>query len=1091
MIELVRRAGWLALAMLPSAAMAGDPDGEAFFEAKVRPILVARCAECHGDAAKPKGGLRLTSREAILAGGDSGPAAVPGDLRQSPIVDALHYVDEPRMPPKGKLPDDEIAILERWVGRGMPWAEAVATPGPAPGGVFRVTEEHRRFWAFRPVRAVDPPPVGLPDWAANPIDRFILARLETEGLGPAPDADRSTLIRRVTFDLTGLPPTPDEVAAFRDDALPGAFERVVDRLLASPAYGQRWGRHWLDVVRYADSRDVRGVGGSDDIGEAWRYRDWVVDALNRDLPYDRFILEQVAGDLLPGPVPGDINPGGMVATGLLTIGEWGTGDADKEKMLTDIVADQVDVVTRGFLGLTVACARCHDHKFDPIPTADYYGLAGIFFSTRILPGPGAKTASSPMLRTPIATRAHRRAIEDHARKLAGAQADLEAARASARGAVARSLVPRLRDLLVAADGRGGPPSPDLPAFAVRKWAACLGADDGRILKRPMVDVQGRKGVHFWAGQPDPPWVGVNTNLDPVAISTLTLPPRSVNLHPGTSQPAAIRWRSPIAGPVRVVGSLADADKNGGNGVAWTVSVRRGRDRTELASATLDNGGSMPLRGDALARVDVGPGDLIELTVDPRGDYSFDTTTITLRIERPGDEAGSWDLAADLLPDLLKANPHADRLGHADVWELVEVAPARLARPLPDHSAWADWDRSVAANLPATAAADAFARRVEADPGLAEALVGDRGPFRPDPTDDPAPLPESARQDVARLQAGVDRVKAEAPPPIPLALSAAEGGVPKSSYEGFHDAPIQVRGDYRRPGPVVPRHFPIVLAGEGAPPTIAPGSSGRLELARWIASADNPMTARVMVNRAWQGHFGTGLVRTPGNFGKLGEPPTHPELLDWLAARFVADGWSLKRLHRSMVTSRTYRQTSSPSEGTRKADPDNRLWGRMNRRRLEAEAVRDSLLAVAGKVDPGLGGPATRDFNSPRRTLYQMTIRSDRSSFGPLFDAADSSAMVDRRVVSTVAPQALFLMNHPFVLDQAKALGRRLRESAGDDRGRIGRAYLLLFGRVPTAEEVAIGRELLARVEESEESADRAWEAYAQVLLCSNEFLYVD
>ncbi len=1084
----------LALGVLTPAVAPADEAGDAFFEAKVRPLLVARCLECHGDSAKPKGGLRLTSRGDVLKGGDSGPAAVADGPGEGPLLDAIRYVDDPKMPPKGKLPDDEIAVLERWVKLGLPWPEATAgSATTAAGPEFRVTDEHRQFWSFRPVRAVEPPVVGGGggggggvDPLAHPIDRFLLARLAKEGLEPGPTADRATLIRRATFDLTGLPPTPEEVAGFVADPDPDAevFARSVDRLLASPAYGQRWGRHWLDVARYADSRDARGVGGSDDIGEAWRYRDWVVDALNRDLPYDQFIVNQVAGDLLPGPDPGDINPGGMVATGLLAIGEWGTGDADKEKMLTDIVADQIDVVTRGFLGLTVACARCHDHKFDPIPAADYYGLAGIFASTKILPDPGAKTSGSPMLRTPIATRAQRGAIEDHKRRLAEADAAFRATLAAARESSARSLLPRGRAIIRAvADGQE---PAGLPAFALRKWAAILAPGDaGRILARPMADVGGRKGVHFWSARPDPPWVGVNSGGEAAAIGTLTLPPRSVNLHPGPRSPAAIRWRSPIEGAVRVEARLGDADPNGGDGVAWSVSVRKGRDRREVASGTVANGGSKAIAGGGLARVDVGPGDAIELAVAPRGEYSFDTTTVALKVESlaPGPEPAAWDLAADLLPDLLAANPHADRLGHAGVWELVELDGDGPSRPLPTHPAWAEWDRSAKG----AEAADALALRVESDAGLAAALVAEGGPFRPDAAD-LAALPEAARAEVSARQADLDRLKGQAPPPAPVALVAVEGGVPRSAYEGFHDARVQIRGDYRRLGPVVPRHVPRVVAA--SQPKIGPGS-GRMELARWIASAENPLTARVMVNRAWQGHFGAGLVRTPGNFGKLGEAPTHPELLDWLAARFVADGWSLKKLHKLMMTSRAYRQSSAATGPARALDPENRLWGRMDRRRLESEAVRDALLAVAGRLDPGLGGPSTRDFASPRRTLYQMTIRSDRSSFGPLFDAADSTAMVDRRVVSTVAPQALFLMNHPFAIDQAKALAARLRAAPGDDGDRITRAYLLLYGRPPTGEEVAIGRDLLGRMAGGEGPPDLAWQAYAQVLLCANEFLYID
>jgi hypothetical protein len=783
---------WFALVLIPTLpARSDEPAKDEFFEKQVRPLLIERCLECHGDK-KPKAGLRLTSRANLLKGGDSGPAAVEGQPEESLIIQAIRYDDEPKMPPKGKLKDQEIAVLTRWVAMGLPWPETkaiVLAPSSAASKSSRFSDEQRRFWSFQPLQNVVPPETRDTNWPQTPLDRFILAALEANGLTPAAPADKRSLIRRATFDLTGLPPAPEEVEAFLADPAPDAFARVVDRLLASPQYGERWGRHWLDLVRYADSRDARGIGGLDDIGEAWRYRDWVVHAFNRDLPYDQFLIDQLAGDIVPASQPGAVNVEGLVATGLLTIGEWGTGDADKEKMMTDIVDDQIDVVGRAFLGLTLTCARCHDHKFDPIPTEDYYGLAGIFFSTHILPDPGAKTAGSPMLRTPLVPKAQVEAFQRHK-----AQADALAAH--------------------------------LKAIA-------------------------------------------------------------------------------------------------GNG---------------------------------------------------------------------------------------------------------------------DESA----------------------------------------------------LPAETRGALADLRAALAAWRALGPPPIPVALAAQEGGVPKSAHEGIHDARIHIRGSYLRLGPVVPRHFPRILAGDKQPP-IGQGS-GRLELARWIARPDHPLTARVMVNRIWQYHFGEGIVRTPSNFGTLGERPTHPELLDWLARQFVASGWSIKAMHRLIMLSSAYQQSSHPSAEALRLDPDNRLFSRMNRRRLESEAVRDSLLAVAGRLDRTMGGPSYRDLAQPRRTLYLMTIRSDRSSFGPLFDAADAAAIVDRRTVSTVAPQALFLLNNPFALDQARALAQRiLKVDLSDDRARIDYAYHLLYGRPATAEEIAIGLEALrdGADQPTERKAESSWEIYCQLLLCANEMIYID
>jgi hypothetical protein len=767
---------------LGSPARAAEPDaaGVEFFEKEVRPLLVEKCHECHGAKPKIKGGLNLTSRAGLLKGGETGPVVVAGKPEESRLVKALHYIDPPRMPPKGKLQEREIAVFTRWVKMGVPWTPETAVKPSDAGKTFEITPEQRRFWAFQPMAKPTPPPVKDASWPRAELDRFILAALEARGLKPAKPADRRTLIRRATFDLIGLPPTPEEIDAFLKDDSPEAFARVVDRLLASPHYGERWGRHWLDVVRYTDSFDARDNFGTGDISEAWRYRDWVVQALNRDLPYDQFVTQQLAGDILRDPKQADWS--GVIATGVLAMGNWGGGDADKEKLLTDIADDQVDLVGRAFLGLTLACARCHDHKFDPISSADYYGLAGIFFSTHILPNVGAKTAGPPMLRIPLAT-------------------------------------------------------PE------------------EVAKREAYNKQ-------------------------------------------------------------------------------------------LASL--------------------------------EGNLKF------LR-----DRADEQKLSAD------------------------------------------------------------------------------------------------ARASLSKLTQEVEQFKKQMPPPLPIANGAQEGGVPGSPHAGTHDVRIHIRGRYDRLGELVSRRFPVILAGDKQTPITA--GSGRLELARWLTAPEHPLTARVMVNRIWQGHFGSGIVRTPGNFGKLGERPTHPELLDYLARRFIAHGWSMKRLHRDIMLSRVYQQASTPEPETLKADPDNLLFGRMNRRRLEAEAVRDNLLAVAGRLDHQPGGKAVRDFNSPRRTLYQMTVRSDRSGFGPLFDVADPTAIVDRRTVSTVAPQALFLLNHPFVLEQARTVAGRIRAEKSDDTQRLETLYMRLYGRPPSADEARIGKEFLSR----SGPAEKAWEEYCQILLCANEFIYVD
>jgi hypothetical protein len=806
----------------PAAAGGGadDPATTEFFEKQIRPLFAEKCQKCHGGS-KPRAGLSLTGRAPILNGGDSGPAAVPGKPQQSLLIEAVEQRGELKMPPKGKLSEAEVGRLKRWIDLGLPWPDAHGEAPAHASGSPPVRDERGRWWAFQPIEPIAPPEVKLTGWPRSEIDRFVLAELETRGMMPAQPADRPTLIRRATLDLTGLPPSPAEIDTFVADGSPDAFARVVDRLLASPAYGERWARHWLDVVRYTDyfypEPNAHPRAALFELFEAWRYRDWVVAALNRDMPYDRFIVHQIAGDLLPSPDGGPVYPDGLVATGLLALSVFDNGDADKIKILTDIVDDEIDVVGKAFLGVTLACARCHDHKFDPIPQHDYYGLAGIFHSTHILAEVGGVGDHTVALRVPLVPQSYLERRE-------GQLAQLERLEALTKG------LERLRDL----ESRLGHLAPWSTAVHV---AAC-----GR---RPAVGLVAATVVH------------------------------------------------------------------GGQRIAETVLSQ------------------------VVARRD------------------------TLRRE--------------LLPD------------------------------------------------------------------------------------------------------------------PPRALAAREGGTPGGMFTGIQDVPIHVRGSYTRLGTVVPRHLPGIL---GEPPVPITKGSGRLELARWIARSDNPLTLRVMVNRVWQHHFGDGIVRTPSNFGKLGAPASHPRLLDWLADQFVRDGWSIKQLHRRIVLSAVYQQASVAKTESLHRDPENRWLARMSPRRLESEAFRDSMLFVAGRLDWTMGGPATGDLDRQRRSLYIQTVRQDRGNFSTLFDAANPEQSVESRTNSTVAPQALFLVNSSFVQAQAESLARRLiTQVPGDEPARIALAYRSLFGRPPRPEEVEIGRSFLARA--ASRGADAAWIDYAHVLLCSNELIYTD
>ncbi|HEY7311437.1 MAG TPA: PSD1 and planctomycete cytochrome C domain-containing protein [Gemmataceae bacterium] len=1083
----------IVVAALPigTGARADAPVAQEFFEKEVRPLLVENCLKCHGDK-KPKGGLSLTSRAAILKGGDTGAAAVEGKPDESLLIQAVRYNEKPQMPPKKKLTERQIATLTRWVQLGLPWPKAGGTIA-AEAGDFQIREEQRRFWSFQPMKNVAPPAVRDAAWAKSDVDRFILAALEAKGLHPAKRADKRTLLRRAAFDLTGLPPTPEEMETFLRDDRSDAFARAVDRLLASPAYGERWGRHWLDLVRYTDSFDARGIGGEMDCADAWRYRDWVVRAFNNDLPYDRFLTDQIAGDLVPAR--GGFNRDGIIATGLLALGNWGGGDADKEKLLTDIADDQVDVVSRTFMGLTMACARCHDHKFDPLSTADYYGLAGIFFSTHILPNVGPKTNGPPMLRIPLLSPEELARREQSKKNIAEREKRIKESKERYYREFARTQLDQTAKYLVAAWEREQSPSGDLTAFArgkglhanaLRRWIDYLGLGDYPLMNKPVRDVLGRAGVHGWKGEPDCPSLLVNTTDREVSLLTFKLPPRAVSVHPGPTNGVVVAWRSPVAGTVRIKGRLLDADPVGGDGVAWAIDRRAGAARSELASGDLGNGGAQRFEqgkgAEPLANIPVAAGDRLELLVLPKANHGFDTTVVEWEIATT-DGASVWDLARDVVADPHQGNPHGDRHGRAAVWSFHDMANhARNGRPNtgPELKAWDQAVADVRADKRDRRALDDAAR----DFAKTFTLTDARSPFWITNSADEQYLTAEARQDLAKQATELETLKKTPLPPIEYANGGQEGGVPGSPHAGTHDVRIHMRGRYDRLGPLVPRRFPEILAGREQKP-IASGS-GRLELARWLTRPDHPLTARVMVNRIWQQHFGEGIVRTPSNFGKLGRPPTHPELLDFLAREFARSGWSIKHMHRLLMLSAVY-QESSDAPDTLKSDPDNLLFGRANRRRLEAEALRDSVLAVSGRLDRGMGGPAVRDFAVPRRTLYLMTIRSDRSGFGPLFDSADPTAPIDKRTISTVAPQALFLLNNPFMLAQTQALARRILAAEKEEGARIKRVYSLLYGRPPSGEELVIGRDFLKRAG----GGEQAWQEYGEILLCANEFMYVD
>ena len=1084
----------LGMAMpAPAAAPAAAPaDAVEHFEKKVRPVLVEHCYKCHSSEAgnKIKGGFQLDTAAGLLKGGDSGdPAVIPGDPDKSPLIVAVRYQhDDLRMPPKGKLPDSAVEALVKWVRDGA--------VDPRKGDALAsnaVASDAKQWWAFQPPAATAPPAVHNGAWVKTDIDRFILAAQETKGLAPSPLVDRRTLIRRATYDLTGLPPTDSEVEVFLADGAPDAFSRVVDRLLASPRYGERWGRHWLDLVRYTDSFDSRGLGGPGDCSEAWRYRDWVVKAFNNDLPYDRFLTMQLAGDLLKL-----YDADAVVATTILAIGDWGNGDSDKQKQLTDIVDDQVDLVGRAFLGMTIACARCHDHKFDPFTTEDYYSLAGIFFSSHINPNPGPKTAGSVLLRVPLMSPQEKQLREQQEKRLAEVRKEMDRVRDASVTALAQKSLHDLPRYILAVHESNGKPSAleriarerGLNPSVLQQWFRVLGPRQLNLLTQRKTDIHGKAGLVAWVNSnTGTPSLTANTTGQEQNFITISLPPRSIAVHPSPSDGVGVAWQSPITGQVRITGRVRDADDKCGNGIEWQLRHRSatGEPRV-IASGAIDNGSAQAIT--VTDSVAVKQDDLIDLLVLPRGDYSCDTTVIEFDIADLGTPTRQWNLTRDVLSRAAAANPDG-------AWRFFDAAVRPAGVPVPADLRNALWQpdnekqiealaRDLQAAFQALAKADQADRGKYPEAGLFLAYNDPRSPFWSPLREDAVHLTSDARQKFIQLQADEVSLTKSIATQVPVAHAIQDGGCPETEHAGApRNVRVHIRGRYDRLGEVVPRGVPSLL-NRGRPLQIKEGS-GRLELAQWLTDpASNPQFARVMVNRIWQHHFGDGLVRTSNNYGKLGTPPTHPQLLDHLAIEFQKSGWSIKAMHRAIMLSSIYQQSGRATQQALQIDPDNALLTRFPRRRLEAEALRDSLLAASGKLDVTMGGPAIRDLASPRRTLYLMTIRSDRSGYRTLFDAADPNTIAEKRTDSTVAPQALFLLNHPFVLDQAGALAAALQKtSLPDDAARVDWLYRRLFCRPPTAAESEVALRLLR------DAGAEPWPALCHVLLCSNEFLYID
>ncbi len=923
---------WIFVAFVASARADVDdvptnPPNQAateFFEAKVRPVLVANCMTCHGPE-KQKSGLRVDSREALLKGGENGPAVVPGKPDESLLVAAVRHDGDIKMPPKNTLPPEVVGDLERWVKQGAQWPQSSAFVDPRQ-------DAWKRHWAFQPLTNPAIPKVTDASWIHSPIDAFVLSKLEIAGLSPSVPADRRTLIRRATFDLIGLPPTPEEIDAFESDkdATQIAFSKVIDRLLASPHYGERWGRHWLDVARYADTKGYVFVEDAE-FHWAFTYRDYVIEAFNRDLPFDRFILEQLAADK---SIEGK-DKSSLRALGFLTVGSKFMNNQE------DVLDDRVDVTTRGLMGLTVSCARCHDHKFDPVPTADYYSLRGVFASSSEpnLPPLFAAPPDTPEYRAYEAELEKRESeFNNFVKTKFDDMIELVMKRAGEyiKAAETARHNPDTKDFMQLADGM------DLNPKMIRHWQNRLehsrkGFDPVFAIFNALADVptseftaKSSEVVAKFASEAEG-----GRRINPLVLERMSQPPLK---------------------------SLGDAAERLG-GLLWSTELVW---RDYSARTKLNGTGAARLPNDAheeLRLIFHSPGSPTDVPFVPVGDL-------------------------DLIPDRPSQEQLKKLRGAVDEWRKSGTGAPPRAMVVED-------------------------------------------------------LPQPVEPRIFR------------------------------------------RGNPGNQGEAVPRRFPAIASGSKRE-TFA--TAGRLETAQAIVSRENPLTARVFVNRVWLHHFGKPLVSTPSDFGMRSDPPSHPDLLDNLAWTFIEDGWSIKRLHRRMMLSSVYQQASVDRPDGVTADPENRLYWRAERRPLDFEALRDSILAVSGRLDKTIGGPSIPSLaegGSLRRTLYCRIDRNNLAGLFRTFDFPTPDATNPIRDSTTVPPQSLFLMNNPWVIESAQATLKRPEIAGLAERAeRVNALCKLFFGRPASELDQSIAAEFINK-------DLGGWPRYVQALMMSNEFFFVD
>ncbi|MBK5293945.1 MAG: DUF1553 domain-containing protein [Acidobacteriia bacterium] len=1039
----------------------GQSEGAAFFEKNIRPVLSGQCLSCHSSASRPvMGGLRLDDREAMLRGGSRGPAVVLGKAQESLLLRVLRHVDGlPKMPLGKKLADGEVAAFAQWVNMGAPWGTGtVASAGP------------EKFWAFVAPRDPPAPAVRNHGWGTSPVDAFLLQGLEAKELTPAPAADKRTLIRRASYDLTGLPPNPEQVRAFVADDSPDAFAKVVDRLLASPRYGERWGRHWLDLARYADSN---GLDENLVYKNAWRYRDYVIQAFNKDKPYDQFIHEQLAGDLMPESQDLKTMYERWTATGFLSLGAKMLAEDDPVKMEMDIVDEQLDTAARTFLGLTVGCARCHDHKFDPIPTADYYALAGIFKSSKTMENFKVVAKWHEFVLAP----------KEDREKLAAHEARIEA-KQKETGKITKAENEKLSN-----EARTKAGAYLMAAWDVERFGSLplrtIGPGPGVVV---------RESGSFDAGNVAKP-----------------LEKKKANTVKGAQAPHFAEYRINVASAGEY--QIETQDEERGRGTTDLVIngelVKRGAPPVENREASPDEGGWAPVgvfqlrAGENVIRLEHRTRfpyfEKLLVAPKPSGVTAPRTTVQIAR--RHGVNPSFLEQMVEHL-ERSKGAPASqlyawERFG-ADLGMWTSpVAKLYPAQGLPDRASVAAWyqDRFQEVVLekdPADAAKKA----------LHEFLFEKFGPFRA-PVDARSYYTPALVAEIEKLEKELKELEASTPV-YPRAMGVREG-------DKIGDLPIHVRGSHWTLGEPVPRRFLSVIAGNDQKP-LGEAASGRLELAQWLTGKDHPLTSRVMVNRIWRWHFGRGIVASVDNFGRLGEKPVNQPLLDWLAHRFIESGWSIKSMHRLIMLSSTYQMSSAYDARAAGIDPENRLQWRASRRRLEAEAIRDGVMAVSGDLDLTAGGSIMKykdreyvantsrrgdvDYDKNLRAVYIPVVRSSMYEVFTAFDLPDPSTPNGDRDSTVIAPQALFMMNGNVVLRHTRKMAESLLATSGPgDAERIAEVYERALSRLPTARETDQALTFLSKMETAfTGKADQrvlAWQSFIKALIGSNEFIYLN